>query len=96
MPARPRKTTSSSAGRKTEALLSGVDIIFGGHTYAVPPYRGWSIDVLTAVDEQKYVRALEGILGADQWAEFRGRHATIGELEDFLSLVMEDSGQGNS
>lgn len=103
----PRTRSNGTQARKAEALKTGVPVHFAGHDYITQPYRDWDIDVLEAVEDGRIMTALRGILNGpdpetqgtdnerDQWEAFRSRHTKVGELEDFLNVVLEATG-GNS
>ncbi|MGH3878068.1 MAG: hypothetical protein ACRDSK_13645 [Actinophytocola sp.] len=91
------KRSQASKARKAEALAEGADVEFDGETYTIPPYEEWDIDALEAMDDQRYTVAIRGIIGDDQYSTFRSRHSKIGELEAFLTKLMDvGDGKGNS
>lgn len=81
--------------QKAEALGQSVAVEFGGDTYIVPPSSEWDIDVLEAVDDQRFTVALRALLGPEQWATFRAKHKKVSQLSDFFEAVGQAVGTGN-
>lgn len=75
-----------------EAKGEGIPVEYDGHTYTIPPSSKWDIDAIEAAELGQVVRSTKMILGAEQWAEFRKTHRTLGDLEKFMEAVSELTG----
>lgn len=81
---------------QAEATNSPIEVEFDGETYTVPPAREWDLDVLEAYEDEKIVATVRGVLGAEQYAKFRSKRRTVGELEDLFLGIQEALGvEGN-
>jgi hypothetical protein len=77
---------------KAEATGASMQIEYNGFTYEIPPSSQWDMDAVEAAEEGRMVTSMKLILGADQWAEFRKRNKTMGDLEGFMDRVAELTG----
>lgn len=58
-----------------------VAVPYGGNVFTVPADREtWSLDVLEALEDDKLVRALRGLLGPKQWGRFKSTNPLTGDL----------------
>src|ERR1044072_9258402 len=56
-----------------------------------------TLDALEDFENQKYIRAIRAILGADQWAEYKTRHPRAVDLDRFIAALLAAAGPlGNS
>lgn len=74
---------------QTEATAGGTaDLDYGGHTYTVPATTDeWAIDTMEAFEDGKAVAAARAILGRKQFAEFKQRHNTLKQFNEFCDLL---------
>jgi hypothetical protein len=84
--------TAKTNTAKTEALDEAISFDFDGETYSVPPAREWDLDALEAYEDGQIARTCRSLLGADQWATFRSKKRTVGDLEDLFLEVQKALG----
>lgn len=73
-----------------------VAIDYEGHTYTFDADE-ISLDALEDFENQKYLRAIRGILGPEQWAEYKSRHPRAVDLDRFIAALLSAAGSlGNS
>ena len=86
---------------KAEATDSGVTFEYGKETYVIDSAAFTDVELIEAVEDEKYMKAIRGYLGAAQWARFKDSVRTsdgrvpMEEFEPFLKVLMEALGQGN-
>jgi len=73
-----------------------VTVDYEGHTYTFDADE-ITIDTLEDFENQKYIRAIRAILGAEQWADYKTRHPKATDLNQFMSALLGAAGSlGNS
>lgn len=73
-----------------------VKVDYEGHVYSFNADEV-SLDALEDFENQKYIRAIREILGAEQWAEYKRRHPKAVDLDRFMSALIGAAGPaGNS
>ena len=73
-----------------------VSVDYEGHTYTFDADE-ITIDTLEDFENQKYIRAIRAILGAEQWADYKTRHPKATDLNRFMSALLGAAGSlGNS
>ena len=77
---------------KAEATGDDATVEFRGYTYRIPPSSKWSLDAVEAAELGNIVSASRMLLGDKQWAKFRKRNSTLGDLEAFMDAVKAVSG----
>ncbi|MFD5697841.1 hypothetical protein [Streptomyces lasiicapitis] len=88
-----KNTTAKSA----EAKAKSTEFEFKGETFVIPAPMDLSDDVLDVIEEGGGERAIaRAIVGQEQWATYKGLRCTIGQFNDFLDLVSEAAGFGDS
>ncbi|MYW95999.1 hypothetical protein G3I59_36700 [Amycolatopsis rubida] len=87
--------------QRTEAIgkpaASGRDlaVTWRGKRFSLPSPEKFPLEALEMEEEGKHLTALKLILGADQYATWRGLAATAADAEDFSAVVMKELGRGN-
>jgi hypothetical protein len=90
-----------STRRRTEAIgkptSTGNDLAatWRGKRFTLPSPEKFPLEALEAEEEGKHLTALKLILGAAQYATWRGLAATAADAEDFSAVVMKELGRGN-
>lgn len=86
---------------KSEAEGRDVEFEFRGEPYAITRDRADDLELFELIEDEKYVSAIRGFLGPDQWAHFKevaqrdeGR-VSMAVFQEFLDAAMEAMG-GNS
>jgi len=79
---------------KAEAEGAGITVLYAGHTYEVPSQDSWDMDVLDVAMTQPQ-KALKMVIGDEQYAAFRSRHRTVGELSAVWEAIYAAAGLGN-
>ena len=89
-----------SASQRAEATrkpvtTDGRAVMWRGKRFTLPTPAQMPLEALEAEEEGKHLTALKLILGAEQYAAFRGLAATAADAEDFSAQVMKELGRGN-
>lgn len=58
---------------------------YAGHTYTISPDPADAVVGLAAVSDGKLIATARAWLGAEQWALFRQRHRTLGDLRALVN-----------
>ncbi|MFJ7901892.1 hypothetical protein ACIQ6V_15615 [Streptomyces sp. NPDC096198] len=88
-----KTTTAKSA----EAKKKPTEFTFKDKTFVIPAPLDLSDDVLDVIEDGGGERAIaRAIVGPEQWAIYKGLRCTIGEFNEFLDLVSEAAGFGES
>ena len=98
-PARIAAAKARRAEAADEPLL--IEFDYDGDRYTITRENADDLELYEAIEDEKYLTAVRGFLGPEQWAAFKDRHREGGRvkasaLEPFLELLMEKIGQGNS
>lgn len=89
-------TATRKTAQTAEATGETITVSFGGYDYKVLPSDAWDIRVLEHAENGRTARAIAAILGDKQYANFRSRHTTIKELNEFSTALGKAAGTGNS
>ena len=98
MPA-PKKPQDHQA--KAEARGEDIVVVHDGVTYQIDLDNADNLELLEFIEDEHYIKAIRGYLGADQWAKFKDAHrddkgrVSAATFEDFINVVMGAIG-GNS
>lgn len=102
MPA-PRKPQDHLAARaEAKATPRVITFEHDGLTYTVTSEAAEDVELFEAIEDEKYMSAVRGFLGREQWAAFKDAHRTpagrvpMPAMESLLNALMGAIGQGNS
>lgn len=96
--------TTTAAARKAEAKpedAAPITFAFGDEEYTISPERLNDLELFEAIEEERYITATKGFLGAEQWRAFKDANRTadgrvpMESLEGLLSAMMKAVGSGN-
>ena len=73
-PTRPADRKQSVASARAEAAAKGVAFTYDGAQYEVGPEATTDLELLEAVEDQRYIAACRGYLGKSQWDAFKDAH----------------------
>lgn len=82
--------------KKNDATGKPITFEYDGETYEAPPAENWDLSVLEAIDDGKLTHAVKALLGAEQYATFRGRHSKVTDLNGLFESMTAAVGSGNS
>jgi hypothetical protein len=68
-----------------------VTVDYEGHVYRFDADT-ITLDALEDFENQKYIRAIRAILGAEQWADYKARHPRAVELDRFMAALLSAAG----
>lgn len=103
--ARDRERREQHARRSdAKGLPVSLTIPFDGIDYTVTRAAASDVELYELLEDDKYVSALRGFLGAEQWNRFKDTHrdtdgrVPMDDLERFLQKLMDrvGAGSGNS
>ncbi|MFI6684975.1 hypothetical protein [Streptomyces sp. NPDC050485] len=87
----------NTVAKAAEAKAEPTKFDFKGEMFVIPAPMDLSDDVLDVIEDGGGERAIaRAIIGQEQWATYKGLRCTIGEFNDFLDLVSEAAGFGES
>jgi hypothetical protein len=98
MPA-PKKPQDHQA--KAEAKGQDITLKFDGLDYSIDRGNADNVELMELVEDEKYISAIRGYLGVDQWVQFKDSHRDEAgrvpseAFERFMTAAMEAIG-GNS
>lgn len=72
-----------------------IKVSWRGVMYTIPEFLDWTIDTMEAYERGNVVSAVRGLLGEEQWAQFRLKNATMGDVMDF-SEALNKASRGNA
>lgn len=81
--------------QKAAATGENLKVRFKGHTYSFSP-DDVTVEVLEAIDDQKYTRVMRELIGPTQWAAYKSRHKSADEFNEFMVAIMEAAGNRNA
>ncbi len=99
VPERVKKPQDRAA--KAEAKSQHIEVEHGGITYVIDRENADNLELMEFIEEGKYISAIKGYVGEDQWTKFKDAHrddkgrVRSSEFESFLQAVMGAIG-GNS
>lgn len=86
--------TQNSA--KSEALDEKIEFEFDGDTYEVPPAKEWDLEVLESYEDGMIATCVRALLGEEQYAIFKAKKRSVGDLNDLFEEVQKALGvEGN-
>lgn len=94
----PRPAIKAVADDEAEPEPAGriVTIDYAGDLYTFDA-DSVTLDALEDFENQRYIRAIRAILGAEQWADYKARHPKAVELDRFMAALLGAAGAlGNS
>jgi len=94
----PRPAVVKAVADELEPEPAGriIKVDYEGHTYTFDADE-ISLDALEDFENQKYIRAIRAILGAEQWADYKARHPRAVDLDRFMAALLGAAGAlGNS
>lgn len=86
---------------KAEAVGRDIVVEHDGVTYQIDRGNVDNLELLEFIEDEKYIKAIRGYLGPDQWDKFKDAHrddkgrVSAATFEDFINVVMAAIG-GNS
>ncbi|BCJ41676.1 hypothetical protein GCM10010168_53260 [Actinoplanes ianthinogenes] len=83
---------SKTAAARAEAADQPTTFSFDGETYTIAPSKDWDLDALDAMEEGQIVKPVKLILGAEQWATFKTKRRTIGDLNAMFEALQTAAG----
>lgn len=97
-----RPPTGDHKAKKGKAA-DGIAVDFDGVTYTVDSTSVNDLELMEYLEEEKYVLAIRGYLGVEQWSKFKESHRSaetgrvpMDRVPAFLTELTEAIGQGNS
>jgi hypothetical protein len=89
-------TNRTAPAAKNEATSSAVPFTFDGVEYTIAPSMSWDLDALEAFENDRIAACVRLILGTDQWAAFRAKPRTVGDLNALFEAMQKAAGvEGN-
>lgn len=95
------KKPADHKAAKAEAESKPIEFDFDGEHYVIDRDNADNLELAEFVEEDKYILAIRGYIGRDQWAAWKNSHrddagrVRSDQFEPFLDAVMEAIG-GNS
>jgi hypothetical protein len=93
-----KRAATKAATAKDEAGEKQIVVEYDGDKYTITRENADNLDLYELVEEDKYILALRGYLGTDQWTKWKdsvrddaGR-VSMSKFEGFLNAVMEAVG----
>ncbi|GAA2843898.1 hypothetical protein Acy02nite_68460 [Actinoplanes cyaneus] len=83
---------SKTAAARAEATDQPTTFVYDGETYTIAPSKDWDLDALDAMEEGQIVKPVKLILGTEQWATFKAKRRTIGDLNDMFEALQKAAG----
>lgn len=89
-------TQTSKKAAKNEAQDGEIRFEFDGEEYVIATASDWDVEVLEAFEDGNIVQTVRALLGADQWARFKSKRRTVGDLNDLFQEAQDALGsEGN-
>ncbi|GAA4527435.1 hypothetical protein [Amycolatopsis samaneae] len=85
----------AEATGKPASPSADLAVSWRGKRFTLPSPAEFPLEALEAEEDGKHLTALKLILGADQYATWRGLASTAADAEDFSAVVMKELGRGN-
>jgi hypothetical protein len=79
-------TTSKTL--KEEATNADVKFVFDGEKYTVSHPKLWPLEVVEAQEEGRVATAVKGILGVEQYKQFKSVPRTLEDLDKFVEALL--------
>lgn len=73
-PTRPTDRKQSAASARQEAAARGVTFTYDDVKYVVGPEAATDLELLEAMEDQRWIAACRGYLGKPQWDAFKEAH----------------------
>src|SRR5437879_6247394 len=86
---------------KAEARADVITVEHNGATYQIDRENADNIELMEFVEDQKYISAIRGYLGLDQWSAWKEANrdekgqVRSADFESFLQAVMDAIGGGS-
>lgn len=80
---------------KPTSPTTDLTVRWRGTAFTLPRAEDFPLEALEAEEEGKHLTALKLILGANQYAAWRGLASTAADAEEFSAAVMKELGRGN-
>lgn len=90
-----RRAAKPAAARRAEvddAAAQNISFSFDGERYELEPIRDWDLDVMEAIEDERYVAAVRAMLGPKQWARFKSKRRTMTDLLDIFGTAEKAAG----
>lgn len=82
----------SQDAQKAEATSTSVTATWRDRDWSAPAPDAWPWDVLEAVDDEKYTRALRGLLTEEDYAAFKALKPTVTDGGELLEALVKAGG----
>jgi len=98
MPAPKNAKQPTDRAAKAEAKAQFIEFDHDGDHYVIDRENADNLELLEFVEEEKYILAIRGYLGKDQWGRWKDAHRDDAgrvkqeHFEPFLNAVMEAIG----
>ena len=95
----PKKPQDHNA--KAEVKGQDIRVEHGGVEYVIDRENAHNLEIMEFIEDEHYIKAIRGYLGADQWAKFKDANRDAkGRVDDrgfepFLNAVMAGMGGGD-
>lgn len=86
---------ADAVGKPSSSADNTQSVRWRGARFMLPTAADFPLEALEAEEDGKHLTALKLILGADQYATWRGLASTAADAEDFSAVVMKELGRGN-
>ena len=96
--ARTPQDRKAKTSARTDAHEGEVRFEYEGHEYSVGPEAKTDLELMEAVEDQRYIAAVRGYLGKAQWDTFKELHrgkdgrVDVAVFEGFLQILMDHVG----
>lgn len=103
MPAAP-KTAKKPQDRLAKGEVKrpkSIEFEHGGRTYSISPDVADNLELFEAIEDEKYMTAIRGFVGPEQWQLYKDDHRTpdgrvpVEGFEEFLNKVTAAIGGGS-
>lgn len=95
------RTVDEQKAEAAEKEAQPIVFEFGGKRYEIESDAANDLELYEAMEDDKYLTAIRGFLGREQWDEFKDAHRNekgrvpMEPVEEFLNTLMEAVGEGN-
>lgn len=86
----------SQTAQKAEAANQRISVNWRDREWTAPAPQDWSWDILEAIDDEKFTKALRGLLSADDYAAFKALNPTITDGGELLEQLVKAGGFADS
>lgn len=90
---RPRSAVAKKPqplqAQRSEVVDTAANTVeYDGETYSLPAQEDVDIEAIEAFESNQVVKGVRLLLGEEQYAKFRKDHKTMGQLTNFLDVLM--------